>query len=63
MVGTRVPVRSIVLVHRFEPNLAAVGKAYPMLERADIEEALAFYQAHRTEIDHYIAENEMDGDD
>jgi uncharacterized protein (DUF433 family) len=36
---------------------------YPSIARADIEEALAFYEANREEIDRYIAENEDDEED
>ena len=56
--GTRVPVRSVVQVFQVERDLDAVGEAFPMLDRSSIERALAFYSAHRDEIDRYIAENQ-----
>lgn len=59
--GTRVPVRSIVLAHRRYGDAERVRQAYPMLDRAAVEEALAFYTANREEIDQHIAENETDG--
>lgn len=60
--GTRIPVRVIVQTARFSPDLVEVNEAYPLLTRADIEEALAFYVANRDEIDRSIAENEDDED-
>lgn len=58
--GTRVPVRSIVQVFQVEGDIDVVGQAFPMLDRPTIELALAFYRAHRDEIDRYIAENQDD---
>jgi uncharacterized protein (DUF433 family) len=61
--GTRTPVRTIVQYARIYHNdLTALAHVYPHLSRAEIEEALAFYQANRDEIDRYIAENEADED-
>ncbi|MDQ2785892.1 MAG: hypothetical protein M3Y58_12915 [Chloroflexota bacterium] len=42
------------------PNAEYVYRAYPFVTRADVDEALAYYDDHRTEIDWYIAENEDD---
>ncbi|HEY7062244.1 MAG TPA: DUF433 domain-containing protein [Chloroflexota bacterium] len=58
--GTRVPVRSIVIAWQLHQDLDRVCRAYPMLSRGDVEEALTFYDLHRGEIDRYIAENEDD---
>ena len=58
--STRVPVRSIVIAWQLHRDLNRVCRAYPMLSRADVEEALNFYSQHRDEIDRYIAENEDD---
>ncbi|MGI8689876.1 MAG: DUF433 domain-containing protein [Thermomicrobiales bacterium] len=60
--GTRIPVRVIVQTARFSPDLVEANESYPILTRAEIEEALAFYAANRDEIDRYIAENEDDED-
>lgn len=60
--GTRIPVWSIVLTHRYYDDMARVCEAYPMLDRADVEEALAFYRANAQEIDRSIAENEAEDD-
>ena len=60
--GTRIPVRVIVQTARFSHDLVEVNESYPILTRAEIEEALAFYAANRDEIDRYIAENEDDED-
>jgi uncharacterized protein (DUF433 family) len=58
--GTRVPVRSVVIAWQLHQDVDRVCRAYPMLSRADVAEALAFYEQHREEIDRYIAENEDD---
>ena len=58
--GTRVPVRSIVIAWEQYHDIHRLCRAYPMLDPAHVEEALAFYNAHRAEIDRYIAENEDD---
>jgi uncharacterized protein (DUF433 family) len=55
--GTRIPVRSIVLVWRESGSVAGVLDAYPQLTSADIRDALAFYEAHTQEIDQYIQAN------
>lgn len=56
--GTRVPVRSIVIIYRLYRDMARVLKAFPHVSGAAAEEALAYYEAHREEIDRDIAENE-----
>ena len=56
--GTRVPVRTVVVATRYAKDIDEIVRGYPMLDRESVEEALAFYQKHRDEIDQYIAENE-----
>lgn len=59
--GTRIPVRTIEQYARiYHHDLKAMEGVYPCIARADIEEALAFYEANREEIDRNIAENEDD---
>jgi uncharacterized protein (DUF433 family) len=58
--GTRVPVRSIVIHQKVYGGLGRITQAYPRVTRALAEEALAFYDAHREEIDRYIVEDETD---
>ena len=58
--GTRVPVSAIILTYRFEPSFERLGDAYPTLDRAALEDALAFYRANQPEIDRYIAEYEAE---
>lgn len=61
VVGTRIPVRTIVQYARiYNFDLKQMEAVYPSIARADIEEALAFYEANRAEIDRHIAENEDD---
>ena len=56
--GTRVPVWSIVLHAQAHGGLDRITEAYPRVSREAAEEALAYYEAHRAEIDTIIAENE-----
>ena len=56
--GTRVPVRGLAVAQRFSPEMDYLRAAYPALSVALIEEALAFYDAHRAEINRVIRENE-----
>jgi uncharacterized protein (DUF433 family) len=60
--GTRVAVRAVVLMHRLYKDVDGVQRAFPHLSRADIEEALHYYESHRAEIDRYISQNDVDED-
>lgn len=55
--GTRIPVRSIVLIAREYGGEAGVLDAYPQLALADVQDALGFYEDHRAEIERYIRAN------
>lgn len=58
--GTRVPVRSIVVAYaQYDGDLGRVGDAY-LVGREAIEAALAYYAAHRDEIDRIIEKREQD---
>ena len=59
--GTRIPVRSIVLASREYGGPEEARDAYPQLTPADVHDALAFYDAHRAEIDRYIRANLAEG--
>jgi uncharacterized protein (DUF433 family) len=56
--GTRIAVRNIVVAIRYTPTIEELLEDYPTLSRVAIEEAFAFYDDHRAEIDRYIAEND-----
>jgi uncharacterized protein (DUF433 family) len=58
--GTRIPVRSVVLTWRESGAVEGVLDSYPTLARRDVEEALAFYEAHQAEIDQHIQANLVD---
>jgi uncharacterized protein (DUF433 family) len=62
IVGTRVPVRAIVVEWYFERDLDRLCEAYPMVTGEAIQAALAFYEANREEIDRYIVEQEVEFD-
>lgn len=55
--GTRISVRSVVLASREYGAPEGVVQAYPQLTTADVDEALAYYAAHKAEIDRYIRAN------
>lgn len=55
--------RTIVQYAQFyNYDLNEMAEVYPSVASADIEEALAYYEANREEIDRHIAENEDDED-
>lgn len=60
--GTRVSVRTVVLMHRLYKDVVGVQRALPHLSQADIEEALRYYKSNRAEIERYIAQNDVDED-
>lgn len=55
--GTRLAVRHIVLAEREFGGISGVLIAYPHLSAADVNDALAFYQTNRAEIDERIRVN------
>jgi len=55
--GTRISVRSVALAAQEYGAPDGVVEAYPQLTPADVSDALAFYEAHKTEIDRYIQAN------
>ncbi len=56
--GSRVSVRVIVQTARYARDRAELYGAHPTIAPEAIEEALAYYEAHREEIAQYIKENE-----
>ena len=56
--GTRIAVRTLVVAVRYTPTIEELLRDYPHITREEIEEAFAFYNDHRAEIDRYIAEND-----
>lgn len=57
--GTRISVSILVQYYRiYEGDVEGLLRGFPHLTRESIAEALAFYAAHREEIDRYIAESD-----
>ncbi len=56
--GTRIAVRNIIERARYMPIIEELCETYSHLTREEVEEAFAFYDDHRAEIDRYIAEND-----
>lgn len=49
--GTRVTVRAIAAQHRAGIEVAQIRESYPHLLDEDVHAALAYYAAHRAEVD------------
>lgn len=58
--GTRVPVRSIVILLEAYGEPCDVYRALPTLPPGGVEAAMAYYATHRDEIERYIALHESD---
>lgn len=56
--GSRISVRVIVQTARYSRDMAELARAHPTVTPEAIEEALAYYETHREEINQYIKENE-----
>jgi type III restriction enzyme len=56
--GTRVPIWAVVAYWRLYGTVSGVLAAYPHISREAVEEALAYYESHRKDIDRAIEENE-----
>lgn len=61
--GTRVPVRTVVLLMRLHHDVSAVQRELPILTIRDIEAALDYYDANREEIEYWIAFDTADSDE
>ncbi len=61
--GTRIPVRTVVLLMRLRRDMSAVQRELPSLTVRGVETALDYYYAHREEIDDWIAFDTADGDE
>jgi uncharacterized protein (DUF433 family) len=56
--GTRIPVHSVVIQWQLYHDIDRLMQAFPRLDAAAIQTALAFYEANRAEIDALIEEHE-----
>lgn len=57
--GTRIPVHSVVIQWRYYQDVDRLIEAFPRLDAAAIETALAFCEANRAEIDGLIEGHEQ----
>ena len=55
---TRIPVWLLIQARRLGSSEADILHAYPTLRAEDLINAWAYYEAHKTEIDQQIIENE-----
>ncbi len=61
--GTRIPVRTVVVLMRLHSDVAAVQQELPVLTMDDVEAALHYYDAHSDEIEGWIAFDKADNDE
>jgi uncharacterized protein (DUF433 family) len=52
--GTRIPVRAVVVAWQEYGDVRTLLEAYPRLTQGTLAEALAYYEAHRAEIEEAI---------
>jgi uncharacterized protein (DUF433 family) len=60
IVGTRVPVSSIVVQWRHYGDINSLHDAFPHLDGPAIQAALAYYEEHRAQIDRLIEQSERE---
>jgi uncharacterized protein (DUF433 family) len=53
--GTRIPVRAVVVAWQEDRDVPTLLQAFPRLTEETLAEALAYYKAHREQIDQSIA--------
>lgn len=58
IIGTRIPVWVLVQSRNLGMSEADILRSYPSLCADELENAWAYYQVHRAEIDQQIADNE-----
>jgi len=58
--GTRIPVWIVVATWRICPDVDDLLRAYPALTRELVEEALAYGESHRQEIETALAKNDVE---
>ncbi len=61
--GTRIPVRTVVLLMRLHRDMSAGQRELPSLTVGDIESALHYYDTHRDEIEGWIAFDAADDEE
>ena len=60
MVGTRISLDSVVYCFNEGKSPEAIHEDFPLLKRAQIYGAIAFYLDHQAEIDEYLARSERE---
>jgi len=58
--GTRISLDSVVYSFNRGNSAEAIQTGYPLLKRAQIYGAIAFYLDHQAEIDEYLARNQRE---
>ena len=58
VVGTRIPVRLIVAMHRDTRDLDYILAMYPQLSREQVEAALAYYRTYPARVDEDFARHD-----
>ncbi len=58
VVGTRVPLDTIVQCHLAGDSPEAIHDSFPTVPLADVYACLAYYHRHKAEVDEYLARRE-----
>ena len=59
--GTRIGVHDVVGLYVNGATVDEITREFPMLTRAQVFECLAYYEDHKADIDHLVAEQMADG--
>ena len=57
--GTRVTLDTVVACYQQGDSAEAIANSFPTLALADVYRIIAYYLRHQEEVDHYIAQNEL----
>ena len=60
--GTRVPLETVVRAFRSGESAEGIVDSFPSLGLAEVYAVIAFYLAHRAEVEAYVAEREAEGE-
>jgi uncharacterized protein (DUF433 family) len=60
--GSRVPLETVVRAFKDGESAEGIMEHYPSLTLADVYAVIAYYLAHRAEVEAYLAEREAEGE-
>ncbi len=60
--GSRVPIDTVIYHFKLGATAEEIGYKFPSLRLADIYGAIYYYFAHRTEVEEYLSQQEVEAD-